>query len=106
MNRLLRISPLVRENLSVAIKSIRSNGLRSLLTILIIAVGITSLVGIFAVSASLEGYMFHDMKWYERVLSAIGGLLLIYPGTVTDIIGIALVVLVVIFEVLTKKKNA
>ena len=71
----------------------------------IVLIAVSSLVGIFAVSASLEGYMLHNMKWYERVLSAVGGLMLIYPGAVTDILGIALVALVVVFQVLTKKKD-
>ena len=62
MDRILRISPLVRENLSVAIKSIRSNGLRSLLTILIIAVGITSLVGILTATDALKKEVFTSFK--------------------------------------------
>ena len=41
-----RFSPLLRENVSVALKSIVSNRLRSSLTIIIIAIGITSLIGI------------------------------------------------------------
>ncbi|MCF0178120.1 MAG: ABC transporter permease, partial [Bacteroidales bacterium] len=45
MKGFLNISPLFRENLSVAFRSILSNRLRSVLTILIIAVGITCLVG-------------------------------------------------------------
>ena len=61
-DRILRISPLVRENLSVAIKSIRSNGLRSLLTILIIAVGITSLVGILTATDALEREVFTSFE--------------------------------------------
>ena len=61
-DRILRISPLVRENLSVAIKSIRSNGLRSLLTILIIAVGITSLVGILTATDALKREVFTSFE--------------------------------------------
>ena len=61
-DRILRISPLVRENLSVAIKSIRSNGLRSLLTILIIAVGITSLVGILTATDALKREIFTSFE--------------------------------------------
>ena len=70
----------------------------------IILICITSLVGIFAVSASLEGYFLHHMAWYERVLCVIGGLLLIYPGIVTDAIGLALAGVVVIIQIATKKK--
>ena len=62
MKRFLRISPLVRENLSVALKSIRSNGLRSLLTILIIAVGITSLVGILTATDALKREVFSSFE--------------------------------------------
>jgi TRAP-type uncharacterized transport system fused permease subunit len=71
----------------------------------VILICITSCVGIFAVSASLEGYFMHNMSWYERVVSAVGGLLLIYPGIVTDVIGLALVGVVLVVQMLTKKKN-
>ncbi len=70
----------------------------------VVLICITSFIGIFAVSASLEGYFFNTMKWYERVVSAIGGLLLIYPGIVTDTIGLALVALVLFVQFL-KRKN-
>lgn len=72
----------------------------------VILICITSLVGMFAVSASLEGYFLHNMKWFERIISVAGGLLLIYPGVVTDVIGLGLVSVVVVIQLLTKKKNA
>ena len=43
----------------------------------VVQICITSCVGIFAVSAALEGYFFHSMRWYERIACAAGGLLLI-----------------------------
>ena len=69
----------------------------------VVLICVTSLVGIFGVSASLEGYLLCSMRWYERVLSAAGGLLLIYPGLVTDLIGLALVAAVVVFQIIAKK---
>ena len=66
---------------------------------------VTSLIGIFAVSAALEGYFLRHMKWYERIVSVIGGLLLIYPGVFTDTIGIALVGAVVLLQVIFRKKK-
>lgn len=69
----------------------------------VILICVTSLVGIFAISASLEGYLFKKMAWYERVVAAAGGLLLIYPGLVTDVIGLALVGVVLLIQVITKK---
>ena len=72
----------------------------------VILICITSFVGIFAVSSALEGYFLHHMKWYERIVCVIGGLLLIYPGVVTDVIGLGLVAVVMIAQVLTKRKSA
>ena len=71
----------------------------------IVLICITSLVGIFAVSASLEGWFKCHMKWYERVLSLIGGLLLIYPGLVTDITGLALVAVMVVMQFVDKNRE-
>ena len=71
----------------------------------VILICITSFVGIFAVSSSLEGYFLHHMKWYERIVSVIGGLLLIYPGVVTDVIGLGLVGVILVAQVLTRKKS-
>ena len=71
----------------------------------VVLICITSFVGIFAVSSALEGYFLHHMKWYERIVCVIGGLLLIYPGVVTDVIGLGLVAVVLVAQVLTRKKN-
>lgn len=69
----------------------------------VITICITSLIGIFGVSAALQGYLLTNMKWYERVAAAIGGILLIYPGLVTDIIGIVLVGAVAVIQVIMKQ---
>lgn len=50
----MRVSPLVRENLNVALRSLRNNRLRSALTILMIAIGITSLIGILTATESFK----------------------------------------------------
>lgn len=72
----------------------------------VVLICITSVIGIFAVSASLEGYFLHNMKWFERIMSAVGGLLLIYPGLATDVIGLCLVGFVLAIQFFTKKKKA
>ena len=71
----------------------------------VILICITSFVGMFGVSAALEGYLLTRMRWYERIVSAIGGLLLIYPGVVTDIIGLSLVAVVLCLQIITFKKH-
>ncbi len=71
----------------------------------VVLICVTSIIGIFGVSAALEGYILCDMKWYERLISLVGGLLLIYPGIVTDVIGLSLVAIVFIIQAITKSKS-
>ena len=71
----------------------------------VILICITSFVGIFAISASLEGYFLKNMVWYERIIAAAGGLLLIYPGLVTDLVGLGLVGVAAVLQIIGKKKN-
>ena len=70
----------------------------------VILICVTSLLGICGVSAALEGYVFTHMKWYERILSAAGGLMLIFPGLVTDSAGLLLVLAAVLFQILARRK--
>ena len=72
----------------------------------VILICITSIIGIFGVSSALEGFLLHHMKWFERILSVVGGLLLIYPGIVTDSIGFTLVTIVLLIQIFTRKKTA
>lgn len=72
----------------------------------VIQICITSLVGILGVSAALEGYFIHHMTWYQRILSLIGGLMLIYPGLISDAIGLGLVAVMAIMQFVTIKKKA
>jgi TRAP-type uncharacterized transport system fused permease subunit len=71
----------------------------------IILIVVSSLVGIFAVSASLEGYILEHMEWYERIIAVVGGLLLIYPGIVTDLIGLSLAAVVIVIQMIKRTKN-
>jgi len=70
----------------------------------VILICVTSLVGIFAVSAALEGFLLSHMSWLQRLISLSGGLMLIYPGWITDSIGLALVAAVVALQLVSKKK--
>ncbi|MDD4656744.1 MAG: ABC transporter permease [Bacteroidales bacterium] len=51
------LNPLIKENFRVSMRSIKSSKLRSVLTIMIIAIGITSLVGILTATDSLKALM-------------------------------------------------
>ena len=72
----------------------------------VITISVTAFIGIFSVAAALEGYLMHHMPWYLRVVSLAGGLLLIDPGMVTDVIGIALVGLMLLIQFTAAKKSS
>ena len=67
---------------------------------------LTSVVGIYGVAAGLAGFTFKEMPWYVRILSVAGGLMLLAPSTLTDIIGFVLVAAVVLGQYLWSKKSA
>lgn len=70
----------------------------------IVSIIITSFIGIYAVAAGMEGHMFVKLPWWQRLIVLAGGLMLIIPETTTDIVGIALVVLVIVIQKLSEKK--
>ena len=57
----------------------------------VLLIAVTSLVGIFGVASALEGYFFTNMGIIDRLLLAIGGLMMIVPGSLTDIVGLVLI---------------
>lgn len=62
MGKFLFTTPLFKENLDVAVKSVKSNRLRSILTILIIGIGITSLVGVLTATDSLKKKVYSNFE--------------------------------------------
>ena len=70
----------------------------------VILIAVTSIIGIFGISSALEGYLLRGMPWYQRIMNAAGGLLLIYPGIVTDVIGFGLVGIVVILQIIARQR--
>ena len=76
-------------------------------TIEVVLIIVTSLVGIFALSAALEGYMFRKLKFFEIIPLIVGGLLMIYPGHITDAIGFVIVAGITAFQfILSRKKKS
>jgi TRAP transporter 4TM/12TM fusion protein len=69
----------------------------------VVFIAITSLIGIFGVSAGLEGFILSHLNPVQRIISAVGGLMLIDPNTLTDVIGIILVIFVIVWQVLQRR---
>ena len=70
----------------------------------VILIVVTSVVGMFGISAGLEGYMMKHLNTVERILVIGGGLLLVIPGLVTDVVGLSLIVVAIILQKVIKKR--
>jgi len=70
----------------------------------VVQIVITSLVGLFGVAAALNGTLFRKMNPLFRVLIAVGGLCMMFPDTLTDIIGLLVVGGMCLYEYLSAKK--
>lgn len=57
----------------------------------ILLVSISSVIGVVSLSAAVEGYFKTHLLHWQRLLLAIGGLMMIAPEVLTDIVGIILV---------------
>ena len=71
----------------------------------VVLIVITSFIGIYAVASGLEGHMQVKLPIWQRLLVLAGGLMLIIPETITDIVGVALVALIIALQVMTEKKQ-
>ena len=72
----------------------------------VVLISITSVLGMVGIGTALSAYFITDMNIVERVLAIAGGILCIIPGIVTDLAGIAILVLVVLYQLAKKKKKA
>ena len=71
----------------------------------VVQIAITAFIGVFAVASALEGYCFARMHMITRIVIAAGGLMLIHPALLTDVIGIAVVVAILVFNRVVEKKK-
>ncbi len=69
----------------------------------VIQIIVTSLVGMLAVGAAMEGYLLTLGGPADRILFFAGGLLLIVPGLTTDLMGLGLITAAVLLQVARKR---
>lgn len=70
----------------------------------VVSICITAIIGIFGVAAGLSGYLIQPLNMLLRLLCVAGGLTLLIPGTVTDVIGVVLLVIVIVLQKMKVKK--
>lgn len=66
----------------------------------------TSLLGIFGLAAALNGHLFKSIPTALRIVIAAGGLMMIDPGAVTDLIGAILIAGCMLYQYFGAKKAA
>ena len=72
----------------------------------VVMVVITSFAGMFGVAGALNGFLFRQMNPLVRILFAGGGLLLMVPGTLTDVVGLVIFALAFAWQYLGSKRSA
>ena len=68
----------------------------------IIQMVITSIIGMVGISTAMEAYLFTHASKIERLFFLVGGLLMVDPGALTDIIGLVILVFMFLYQ---KKKS-
>lgn len=69
----------------------------------IIKVTITSFIGIYAMSCAIEGFCFKNINIVSRLILAVGAIFMIDSGFITDLIGLALLAVVMVPGYISKK---
>lgn len=72
----------------------------------VVLIGLTATIGMVGIAAGLSGYLLRDMNLIERLITIVGGLLLIIPGIWTDLGGVLLIAVILVWQALRRKKAA
>ena len=72
----------------------------------VLQIVLSALLGIFGVAAGLEGFMLRKMNWLFRLICIGGGLGLMIPGALSDLVGLVLIGGVFAIQYIQNKKEA
>jgi TRAP transporter 4TM/12TM fusion protein len=67
---------------------------------------VTASIGVFCLASAIEGWIFTELRYSERLLQFIAALLLIKPGIYTDFAGLFLFAIVMGIQVYKKRSRA
>ena len=70
----------------------------------VIQICVTSLLGIFGIASALNGFLFGKLNPVFRVLLIAGGLCMMDPGAMTDMVGLVLVIGTTFWQYMSSKK--
>ena len=69
------------------------------------SITISATLGMLSIASGLMGYLIHDLKWISRIALIAGGLLMIIPGTVSDLAGFAVLAAIFVLQNIENKKE-
>jgi TRAP-type uncharacterized transport system fused permease subunit len=72
----------------------------------VILIAVTSVAGLYGVASALNGYLYRPINPLFRILLVAGGLCMMIPGAITDVIGVVVVAGIVLIQRATAKKAA
>ncbi|MCI8677345.1 MAG: TRAP transporter fused permease subunit [Lawsonibacter sp.] len=67
---------------------------------------VTSLIGLFGIATALNGFLYRPINPLFRVLMAAGGLCMMIPDHISDVVGLVVVGGVIVFQRMGAKKTA
>ena len=70
----------------------------------VVMIIITSLMGIFGVAAAMNGYLFKKQNWLIRIMLCVGGLLMMDPTMLTDVIGLCVMAVAFLWQYFSARK--
>ena len=70
----------------------------------VVLVVVTSVVGIFGVAAALNGFLSRPLHPLLRIVIGVGGLLMMDPSTLTDVVGVVMLAAVVVYQAVGANK--
>ena len=70
----------------------------------VVQIVITSLIGLFGIAAALNGFLYRKINPVFRILMVVGGLSMMIPGTLTDVVGLLVVLVIVLYQRTTAKR--
>jgi TRAP transporter 4TM/12TM fusion protein len=66
----------------------------------------TAISGMLAIGAGIIGFWLRKLHWYERVMGLVGGIMLIYPEGMSDIIGLGVFLLLIALQLVFKGNDS
>lgn len=72
----------------------------------VVMIVISAVLGLMSIAAALNGFFIRKIPVLFRLALTAGGLCMMIPGTVSDLIGFAVLAAVCVYQILMKKKEA